>query len=91
MPGLSVPIRGLRMGTLVACACAIASALRWMFDLAAMAVGVAPLRGTVSAMAVVPLDLAASKLESQANWAFEQDEKLTRHHREALGLWDATT
>lgn len=77
------------MDTLVSLFSALARGVRWTFDLAGMAVGVAPSQLTVGDSAALPVgDRHAPNV--RVNSPFD-DDRLSRHHREALGHWDSDT
>jgi hypothetical protein len=80
------PMRGMNMETIAALFGAIARALRGLFDLVLMAVGIAP---TTMPLADAAFAGATEAAHTKADWRFAQDEKSSRIHREAMGLhWD---
>lgn len=79
------------METIAALFGAIARGLRGLFDLASMALGVVPSPASLADGAAASAHITSADTPNGFGWKFAQDEKLTRHHREALGLWDAET
>ena len=77
------------METVAALFGAIARGLRGLFDLVSMALGVVPAPASLADGAALAAHLTATDTPKGCGWKVSQDEKLSRHHREALGLWDA--
>lgn len=85
MPARGFPKRGLTMETIAALFGAIARCLRGLFDLASMAVGIAPTTLAL-ADAAVPVERVDVGLECQPQ-PLDDPFQMSRAEREFYGLW----
>ena len=76
------------MDTLVSLFGALARGVRWTFDLAGMAVGVAPATVSISDAATIPSDPQSGPDMAFKGHALDEQFEMSRAEREYLGLWN---